>query len=200
MINSRKRVKRYLPFLSSSSNWPGQPSTKKKQRKKLLARIKHSALSFPVGLLIPVMVVGMENTGASGRAGRQRHPWKRPIAPATFRPRVWWKTCVGHTGFDLPLPEEPGLASTADSDSKSTISGFELGTWSSWSSPCCPPGGGRHFSRGNCWPPFSLGRSSCPAGTLTGQPHGSGQGSTLLHNWASSQLRFHGRKQRFERH
>lgn len=34
---------------------------------------------------------------------------------------------MGQAGSDLPLPEEPGLASSASSDRKSTSSGFELG-------------------------------------------------------------------------
>lgn len=47
MINWRKRLKWYLPFLSSLSTWPGQPNTKK-QRKKMMARIKDWSPLFPL--------------------------------------------------------------------------------------------------------------------------------------------------------
>lgn len=83
---------------------------------------------------------------------------------------------MGQAGSDLPLPKEPGLASSANSDSKSTFSGFEQGHGHPHTvvleahSTSPREASGQHFF---------LGRSSCLAGPFAEQPCRRGWRSSL---------------------
>lgn len=83
-----------------SLTWAAQHQ--KEQRKKLLARIKASSRSFPVDLLIPVMVVGMERAGSILEGRQLLQPLSGHLSGAKL---VWfWEAliCLCHKSRDVP--------------------------------------------------------------------------------------------------